>query len=234
MSNSTPNDFRYVLMPGKASFESGQLQSHNQAFEYWQNFWADILMEVTGERRKLLADDFSRQDCIAILYHQNEIIGMHAYSFLNLASKAATEHSYFKKYFNVEFLEQLTKRECHTVMTMEYFSLSKKWQGKDVGISLAKVIACLGLRLAEAMAMDGSITAARSDVPAALLARKLGAIAIGDAIKVHNIPTELMLFPADSAKEPTDTEVQNWIKILWQRRIDLTGFSYDKILTKIA
>lgn len=235
MKETSPKNFNYTLYPGKAALNMNYLEYHNEIFNYWREFWADILFEVTGERRKLAADDFSRQDCIAVLNFGSEIIGMHAYSFFNLTSVAAVEHSYFKKYYDEMFLEKLQDRECSTIMTMEYFSLSRKWQKKDVGVSLAKVIACLGLRLAKAMAVDGSITAARSDVPAALLAKKLGAVSIGESIKVHNVPTELMLFHTDSLKEPEDPDVQDWIHSLWQGRTDLTGFSSkEKELKRIA
>jgi hypothetical protein len=222
MEDLGPENFEYILMPGKVPVAFQEVDYHNRLFAFWKEFWGEVLLEVTGERRRLSADDFLRQDRFALIAHNDQIVGIHAYSFFNIDSDAALDHSYFEKYFNGEFVQALRARKVHSVMTMEYFSVAKAWRGRRTGVSLAKVIVALGLRLARERKACGTITAARADVPAANIARKLGAISLVDPISVHGKPTELMLFPSEEIIESEDPKFKAYLDGLWYNRIDLT------------
>jgi len=233
MRNPRPQDFEYILLPGKVGSEFEATALHNELFDFWNEFWGEVLLEVTGERRRLTADDFLRQDSFAVLMYQNQIIGIHAYSFFNLSSIASAQHSYFEKYFNKNFLKALQTGNFQNIMTMEYFSVAKDWRAKRIGISLAKLIVVLGLRLARECNADGTITAARADVPAANIARNLGAISLVDPIEIHTKPTELMLFPKDCA-EPEASEFKDYLNYLWHSRVNYAIDVNQTSIKKIA
>jgi len=223
MSDFRPQDFDYFLVPGKAPVDFTDTAFYDDLFVFWKDFWTEVLQEVTGERRRMVVDDFMRQDYFAVLKYQNEIVGIHSYSFFNLQTRAPFEHSFFEKYFNESFICELRKRRVRTVMTMEFFSVAKSWRGVKTGISLAKALVALGLRLANEKGVDGTITAARADVPAANIASKLGAISLVETVEMHGKPTELMLFPANNVQEPTDIQSKIWLNDFWDRRIDLVS-----------
>lgn len=214
------SDFEYYLLPGKAPVVGLDINLHNELFAFWREFWTETILEVTGERRKLNTDDFVRQDCFAALKHGGKIVGIHSYSFFNITADASLDHSYFQKYFSNSFVTALFNRNVSSVMTMEYFSVAKEWRGAKTKVSLAKLLVAMGLRLAAQRQVDGTITAARADVPAAKIASSLGALPLVDPIEVHGKPTELMLFPVDAVREPDDLVFKSWINDLWARRID--------------
>lgn len=234
MSQFLGAELSYYILPGRPRGDFSRMALYEQAFTFWQEFWEKTLTDLGLDRRKLTADDFLRQDLITLLCLDEKIIGMHLYTFFPVCTSAAVKHSYFKRYYNEEFIRILRARGVRTAMSMEYFSIHPDFRSRKAGASLGQTIGTLGARLGFAKGADALIGSARTDVPAATMAYEIGATPVVTGLVVNERPTDLLAFFPGCLLPPKDVTVRDLISRLWQERIDLTGTNSPVLLKSVA
>ena len=223
MTGRNLDELAYVILPGKPSLGFKSIELYNAAFVYWKAFWGEILRDVGAPADALKADDFMRQDFITVLLVGAEIVGLHAYSLFDVRQQAPLEHTYFAKYFPESSLEKMLEGAPRSLMTMEYFSVSRAWRSAQAGVSLGAALAILGLRVAAVLDVDRIVTAARADVPAAAMAYELGAVPLAKDLEIFGKPTDIVCWRSELVSQSAYPEARALAERLWADRRDTTG-----------
>lgn len=212
------DSIHFTLMPGKPGpgFESHSL--YNQAYGFWKDFWNSVYHE-NGTDHVVRPDDFLRQDWISVLSQDGRIIGLHTYTLFDLKLLAAREHSYFARGYTDKFMDALKERNVNYVMTLEFFSMGKGWRAPKLGLSLAAVLAGLGItKVSRELGVDAIISVIRSDIGVDRMAREFGAISLDSNVPVHGTPCELMAFLSRDIRSHSDPRVNELVDDFWNRR----------------
>lgn len=218
--NERLHNISYTLLPGKPRREFGEVELHNKVYKFRNDFWANILSELFGDRRNLTGDDFMRQDVVAVLTYGDDVIGLQCYTFFDMRLSSAREHTFITKYFDETFLRRLSDMQAHYVMSIEYFSIHPEWRSSKVGLSLGRVLLSLGLQVAATNGVHASIAAARDDVPASAMASEMGARRWAKGIQVLGCPTDLVVFFPDEVRSLQNIEEKEFARKLWMQRFD--------------
>lgn len=203
---------RYTIFPGHVDSQSPFVDLHNRTFKYWKDFWSDVFRELGSQA--LQVDAFKRQSVITVITNEDEICGLHTYSFYNLGLDAHLEHSYMKSSYTDNFLKKV---KAKNVMTMEHFTVDEKWRTKNIGVSLAHTLMGLGLEIAKFYNCEAVITSARVDIGAAKICASFGAKTI-ETKEMHNVPVDLMVWYRDTMRESDKPDVKNLIEHFWKNR----------------
>jgi hypothetical protein len=220
MGTSSLESLEYRVVSGKPSPETDPAL-HDAVYTFWKQFWSEVYRSV-GESGDLSPDDFARQDRIAVFLHEGKVVALHAYTLFDLRFRAQRECSYFARHFADVALRKLEQLGARRVMSMEYIAVSPEWRSKQLGVSLASVIVGLGLRLAETLGVDASISSARMDVGADKICDAFGSTTLAK-ITAHQRPTALVAFLQGRWHEHGDPEVRRWVSYFWERRRDVAS-----------
>jgi len=216
MSLPTIGDFDYTLLPGNGLLSEESLELHNRTFVFWNEFWANVFKEISGE--KVRKDDFHRQNIVCILTHKSEIAAVHLYSYFHLDSLAATEHSYFQANYSGVSLELLRRSGVRSVMSMEYLTLNEKYRRSKIGLPIASVVIGLGYRVLCESGCQAMIAPCRRDLKVDVRAAEYGAEPFSEEFIHHEVPVVLMMTRTDRVQEHPDPEVRSSIEELWTRK----------------
>lgn len=222
MSSLLVRSLTYHLLPGNPGLDFPRADLHDQVYAFWKRFWVAQL-EANGTRTKPHPDDFLRQDRVGVLVRGDEIVALHAHTFFDLRRLSAREHSYFSRYYTEKFFTELKERGAHRVMTIENFSLLPAWRSREVGVSLAAVMAGLGLEIAREADVDAAIAVARCDIGVDKIGKDQGAIALDTGLTFHNTPCELVAFFRDKMHPHADENVRKLVAHFWKNRVVTTA-----------
>lgn len=221
MNTFLSKNLSYVLLPGKPGFDSPLQTLHDKAFAFWLPLWSEVYQELGSDKKKPTVDDLFRQDCVGLLMYGDQIIGMHTYTFFDLKLKSTPDHSYFSRYYSEEVLEDLRKRGATKVMSMEFFAVHPDWRStKSVGVTMAAVVASLGLKVFSQIKADVAVSVARQNVGAVKMSHALGAVSIARDITVHNTPCDIIAFFPGAPKPFAEDAVNSLANTLWENRKD--------------
>jgi hypothetical protein len=211
---------KYYLLPGRPPIGFSHQPLYDEAYRFWKRFWTDVLSK-NGTSEKLNGDDFRRQDCIAVLVHQERIVALMGYTFFDLGSAADREHSYFRHFYTPKAIAALEALHVRRVMTVEYFSVDPEWRAGRLGVSLGAVMGELALRFAASQGVDAALGVVRSDNGVAYLARQLGGAMLDENIRIYETPCDLAAFlPANVRRFPSP-QINRLTDQFWQNRIDI-------------
>jgi hypothetical protein len=223
----------YVLMPGRIEAGHPDLERHNRLYEFWKAIWGDFYRQAHSEET-LKADDFVRADVAAGLFHEDRPVGVHLYTFFNLGSSAALDHTYWKSYSELD-IAKLRRRDVRQVMTMEFFAMSPEWRKGLVGISLAEVLVGCGLKVFESSGAEAVATIARKDVKVPDIGVRYGFETLSADLERHNHPVDLIAMFRGKVKEHPSADVRDYVDRYWRRRQDSTGLTANVAqIAKIA
>lgn len=151
-----------------------------------------------------------------------EIVGMHLYSFFDIQSVAALEHSYMATSFTPQYIEFL-KKKSNTLMSIEYLTVAKGWRKKEIGLSLSAVLLRLACKYQEHLGTDALIAPSRSDNKVTKSILDLGGeVIVGDLI-MHNTPVDLIAIFNDRDHFHPDPRINSLAERLWSSKKDTTG-----------
>lgn len=218
MATTLKKSLSYVVLRGKP--QGTEKGWHDRAYLFWKRFWTQVLRE-NGTTETVRADEFLRQDRVTCLAFGDRIVAMHAYTFFDLRYLATRDHAYFKRYTE-KFFRELERRGVSRVMTMEFFSVEPEWRGSRVGVSLASVLAGLGLKIAREEGVQATISIARTDIGAAKIGHEYGAVSLDTGVNVFNTPCDLVAFFPELIHDHADPVVNDLVSHFWRERVDLT------------
>jgi hypothetical protein len=205
----------YRLLTGRGS-DATPSPVLEEAFRFWSAFWKDVYRSV-GATSGPDPEDFRRQSYWSVLTDGAAVVALHGYTRFDLDQRADREHRYFRRYWSPETVAALRGLGVRHVMTMEYFSVSPEWRSKRLGMSLASVVAGLGVELARELGVDGIVSAARVDTGADRIGKAFGAETVA-TLPVNGVATELLLFSRERWHAHEDPAIRRWVRRLWQSR----------------
>ncbi len=224
MKSILTRSFKYYEVSGNSFFATAELDLNNRIYRFWKDFWIAVLKN-NGTSHEPDPDDYVRQDYIGAIEHGDEFVALHAHSFFDLRHLAPRDHSYFKRYYSLDFIERLTKEGNPRVMSMELYSVRPEWRTSRVGVSLASVMIALGLRLARECGAHAAIGIARKDVGMDKLVFEQGAVPFGETVDIHNTPCTPIVFRSEAMREHPDPNVRLLTKQFWKNRINGSTWS---------
>ena len=215
---------QYIILPGKItspSVDPSTMALYDQTYFFWKDIW-DRTYKNNGVDKTVSADDFFRQNFVAIIKNETDIIALHLYSIYNFSSKAMMEQSYLTDNFNEHFFSVMEKENIKLAMSMESLSVNPLYRKTKVGQSYVKVISLLGARLFKNLtSCDAIIAPARCDVGVAQAAADIGFIPTDKNVMLYNTPVDLMYFKRSFEENYPNDFVKQEVQVLWRERRDL-------------
>ncbi|MGZ3696096.1 MAG: hypothetical protein ACXWQO_18780, partial [Bdellovibrionota bacterium] len=135
--------YQYYLLPS-ANPPAHLAGRHNQIHKFWKESWLEVLQQLKAETNQL-DDDFLRQDFIASICTDAEVVAVHLYSIFALDTEASCAHRYLKGNYPPEFFEKLKAMGVRTVMSLEYLTVNPNWRKSQGAIHMGAVTGALGL-----------------------------------------------------------------------------------------
>ncbi|MGH1467636.1 MAG: hypothetical protein ACRBBP_01995 [Bdellovibrionales bacterium] len=169
--------------------------------------------------------DFYRQDIYTFITYDDEIIGTNSLTFFDL-SYDLSSYPYLSFMYPNEILNFLREQNLNSIITLQYFMVSPDYRYKKTGLNIARIIGSLSLKHMSLYNIDGTLTAARTQVGAAKVAGLCGFNKISEEKLVHNVPVVSMLCtkPAHIPESKEDVIIES----LWEKRTSyLKGDTYE-------
>jgi hypothetical protein len=214
----------YVVIPSKLPINSPLVGLHNQAFNYWCEFWEKVFVDNGIQSAIRFRDEFCRKDLLCLVMHEKKVVGMHLCEFLNLNQDAFREHEYFVGHHTGgAFLDALAERKINYAMVMTYLTVDPDWRKSKIGISLAAVLMSLSTKVQIAAGTGVNLGRAREDVGVNKILTDLGGTVLKDSIQMYNTPVSMVCIYSNEVKDLTDHNARHYAERLWARRIDYSG-----------
>ncbi len=190
----------------------------NRVYKLWYKEWQKVFSS-DSRNFKPSADDFLRQDLMAVILDSNNVVGFHFYSYFNLRRVETVNHSYFDQIEKSSF-EKLKVKNMNIVMSMEYLTVLPDYRKKESHFPWGEILISLGTRVLNSSHADVAFGTPRSDVKVNKMAEKLGCETLQAAVSKYDYKCEVMIFPRDRESVHPDKLIQNQISSLWENRMD--------------
>ncbi|OFZ45737.1 MAG: hypothetical protein A2381_14910 [Bdellovibrionales bacterium RIFOXYB1_FULL_37_110] len=212
---------QYIILPGKITSpntDSSTIALFDQTYFFWKDIW-NSTYQGNGIDKEVSPDDFFRQNYVAIIKNEVDIIALHLYSIYNLSSQGMREQSYLKDNFNEHFFSVMEKENIKLAMSMESLSVNPKYRKTHVGQAYFIAISLLGVHLFKNLTgCDAIIAPARCDVGVAQAAEKVGFITTDRNVILYNTPVDLIYFKRSTKENYPNDFMEQEVKELWNAR----------------
>lgn len=206
---------------------AGDVERLNEVYHFWHGIWDHTFKELGG-RGLRGSDDFHRQDEIAVIYSEDQILGAIAFSFFDLKIASHRQHSYFQAY-PAEILAQIEEQGLHRLMSIGFLSVDPQWRKSraDAFVSESLVgVACQ--RFLESNAQL-AIASTRNDRKMNDLAYRHGAQCLKAGQSQHNVEVDFVCFRRDGVLQTSVPGIPEFIAGLWRNREDTVHFPATEI-----
>lgn len=193
------------------------LELYDQAFDFWRTSWLKTFGELEGLKH-LPSDDFLRQNEVAIITHNAEIIALFAHSWFDLRLKATTEHTYFKHYPK-ECLKILAEQNMNRVMTMGWLAVAPAWRKSEKGPLVSETIIWQAYQRFVESDADTLIAYTRNDRKMNAVAYQYGSQCLRKGLSSHNVEVDLVFTRKEDVRPPSDLRIRATAERLWNSRI---------------
>ena len=209
--------YQYVLIPRQTA-DIDLIGLQNQVYRSWFAEWQKVFSSNSRDF-KPSADDFLRQDMMAVILSGEKIVGFHFYSFFNLLRLEMSEHSYFDQIEKSSF-ENLRIKNLANVMSMEYLTVLPDFRKKEAFFPWGEILISLGLKVLNSSEGQVAFGTPRSDVKVNKMGEKLGFQTLQSAILKYDYKCEVMYYPRGNDSVHPEAIVENQISTLWKNRVD--------------
>ncbi len=165
------------------------------AYATWRHVWTETLGELDGAER-VFSDDFTRQDELGVLFHDDACVGMTAFRWVDFSARPAQEDSYFAPWpaSARTALLGVGRRVC----IGSYLTVGAAWRGMRGPIRAKELL--LALAVERFLSSDADVMAGtlRNDRGMNDLAYRLGARALARDVRHHGVAVDLVVFQRDA------------------------------------
>lgn len=191
---------------------------YNKSFSFWKDQWGQIF-EKAGDRRHLNVDNFLRQDVVASIVSERDIVGLICFSFFPVELISSFESTYLRQ-LPPEGLATLQQIKSGRLMTFEYLCVREKYRNKSLGVSIAEVLCHIGnLIMTEYGVMAAVGTAVRTNGMDVMAAR-FGFKPIAE-FKKFDLDCALVMNTPKTIRYDVSLRNHAFMKSLWKRRVVL-------------
>lgn len=207
-------DFSYHVFSPKAWLEQSQPVELQKAFESWQSVWTKTYKDRNFE---IKSEEFIRHDLICAIMANGEAAAVHCYSFFDLRSKTDINTKYFQ-FFSPSFVNNITQRKIHTVMSMEYLTVNENYRSSLIGFSLGRAMIQLGVRLFENSVGEAIVAPARKDVKVHDMAYDCGFSCIESDVIQRGFACDMIAYFKGHHKNVSDPFLSRFCDRLWENK----------------
>lgn len=203
--SETDFNLQLIIMPGQRP-PSWQRSMYESAFETWRTVWEEAALEIENFPKKVYSNDFTRQDEILAVFHNNECTSLGFWTELDMTLNTSQADQYFQSW-DQESLGQLTKYGSQ-IGKYSYFTVAKPYRtwSRQMGISLTDLqVALFGYRLLESQcsAMTGTT---RNNRKINLVCERGGAQVIRRDVMQYGSEVDLMAWYRHTTRPYKDIE----------------------------
>lgn len=206
---------QYFLLPS-ANPPAHLVAVHNRVYTFWKSMWEKVMKDLKADASHL-EEDFIRQDFIAAICSDQEVVAVHLYSFFALDSLAARDHRYLSGNYPKEFFEKVGKAGIRNVMSLEYLTVNPAWRKHSSKVHMGAALGALGLNVMCQYGIDAVIAPARRDHKIHEMAYAQGGDCIIPEVNVHGVSCDLIAIKRENIVCP-DKNVASLRDELWERR----------------
>ncbi len=185
-----PASLRYVLQTPR-----GDGRDLDLAYATWRRVWTEALAELDGADR-VFSDDFTRQDELGVLFHEDACVGMTAFRFVDFSVKQVQEDSYFAPWpaSARTALLGVGRRVC----IGSYLTVDAAWRGARGPLRAKELLLTLAVERFLASYADVMAGTLRNNRGMNDLAYRLGARALAVDVQHHGVAVDLVAFHRDA------------------------------------
>jgi hypothetical protein len=227
------SDLKFTVIPRNFAPGFTQTDLFNRTFEFWRSFWIDVFDSNQANSIGALTDFFFA-DALGVLTYQNEIVGVHIYTFFNSDQSSTRIHPYFSQYEGEAFLKFLDEQGYRSSLALGYLAINPEWRKSQVGLSIGSMLIALGAELQKDLQIDASLGRCRTDVKTNRMLTSLGGTTIKEAYMMHNTPCDFVVMERVKLVEHPDELSRQYVREWWNQRLNLLEFKFKNVNQKTA
>jgi len=212
-------DFQLVIFNGR-EVEPKVIPYVAEGFKHWVSVWNQRFTEAGG-RPLLVGDNFTRQDDIFAIFHNDKCIAMICSRFCNLSYPNIKADSYFLQWPEIAF--QKLRADGDFAAIGSQISVDPDYRGLIEGQSLKNVITILSMNYLFQSGVNVVTGTMRADKNMHSMCYKLGAQKLAENIVMHAGPVELIGFYPSRFPLQLTKEEKELMNQLWSNRIGSTS-----------
>jgi hypothetical protein len=183
-------------------------------YRCWKDVWTRTLQELDGAD-SIRSDDFTRQDELGLLFEGSDCIGMTAYRWVDFASPAARDDSYFSAWPD-EAKDALVENGTR-VCIGSYLTVAPEWRRTE-NHSAKELLLGLAVRRFLASPADVMTGTMRNDRGMSGIAYRLGARLLAPST-MHGVDVDLVAFDRCALEDDGGlSRLDPSIRTLWRGR----------------
>lgn len=222
-----PQNIRLSVFPGKSSLDDFQ-DDRERSFRCWKFVWDDVFNKEMKLKKNLFSDEFSRQDLVVSLFHQNNCVGLAMIRIVPLNSEMTYEDSFFR-FWTPKSLKKVSDLCAgnSSLALASAFTIHPEFRRKREGLDWKSLL--LALYLETFLTTDAQIliTAARKNRSNEKLCQNFGARLIEEDIAytqdgslVQGEIADLLYWPRDPSLDLGSEDLNDLKNSIWVNRTD--------------
>ena len=210
------NALRVVYLPGSHP-EASRVADYRKAYEMWCQVWTQFFRDLP-EARDLFADQFTRQEEIAALFHGEQCIGMSFFRWVDFNLVDQTRDSYFKLWGKAD-LESLL-REGSMICVPSFLTVSPDFRRDRCNFDVRRLVLGLVTKRFEASTGDAMPVVTRNAKGVNEVFYSMGAQPIRkDVVNFHAEDlVDLVVTYRSTIKYPVDEPFRGVLERTWDSR----------------
>lgn len=212
-------DFQLVTFSGN-KVESQFQPYFSEGFKHWMSVWNQRFTEA-GSRPLLVADNFTRQDDIFAIFHNEKCVAMICSRFCDLSYPNIKADSYFLPWPEIAY--QKLREDGDFAAIGSQISVDQSYRGLIEGFSLKNIVTILSMNYLFQTGVRAITGTMRADKNMHSMCYKLGAQKLAENIIMHGGPVELIGFFPKRFPLQLEPAEKALINQLWSNKIGSTS-----------
>ena len=228
------NSCELYLLPGRCPPNYNHIDLHNKVYGYWKSFWLETFANNKSNSQPS-ADVFYRQDTVAVLTYELDIIGTLFCSENNVASDVVSEIKYFNRPHIHEFCSRNKNSGLSNIATYEMLTVNPKYRRRITGVPFGSILLGLIAECFKSMQADMMIGPVRLDNGVDKMVSDFGWELVSESYMMHETPVSLSVLFKSGVRPTEDQFIQKHISRLWNERRDLRAYrTEEKVLNEVG
>ncbi len=211
-------EFQLVTLTGR--MQNVELRNlATEAYLHWYNSWNQFF-SLANKSHLLASDNFTRQDDIFAIFHNEKCVAMICSRFCDLSYPNIKADSYFLPWPEVAY--QNLRKDGDFAAIGSQISVDQNYRGMIEGFSLKNIITILSMSYLFKSGVNVVAGSMRADRNMHSMCYKLGAKKLAENIVLHECPVELIGFFPKSHPLQLEPSESALAERLWSNKIGAT------------
>ncbi len=171
-----------------------------KSYQMWHEVWVAALGELDGAT-DLKSDDFTRQQSVGVLFHNDQPIGSVFFSNVDLGLSMWRKDSYFAAWPEATMIE--LGQRYPNVLVCSYFTLSSGFRRGTQGFNGKQLLSALAVEHFFNSRLPAMVGTMRVNRGMHTLCYDLHAAPLIQGLEMHGVAVDLILFDQQKLKDKT-------------------------------